>query len=128
VRVGAIVVFSLLLVLGSFVVGNFGLSEGTTGAAALIVSRVDVSLMAQVRDWFTSLGFSFHDYSYADGIIWLCVILALLDSLRDKRRLGVDTNIREHVPPRRFKRLKHPPVPQQPKRHHGYRLAMVSRN
>ena len=119
-KVIAIVTISLTLVVGSFVLGNFGLSEGA-GTAVLVEQRNDVGLTEQVQEWLEARGFTLsREYNFADGFIWLCVALALWDSLRDRKRLGIEAETKESLAPRTFKRLKHPPESTQPKRHHKY--------
>jgi hypothetical protein len=86
-RVGAVVLISLMLVVGSFAVGNFGLSEGVGNNAAILSQDVD-PFMSEVEWWLREhwgVRVS-NDYSFAGEFLWVCVAIALVDSFRRERQ------------------------------------------
>jgi hypothetical protein len=120
-----------MLVIGSFVVGNFGLSVGTirtpiVGDSSFIGHPPDYPDSFELGPTIIDLSVS-GDYGIANAIIWLgllIVLFCLWDTVRDGIRLGIEPEqerVEEVQERRRFTRLMNPPVPQQPKRHPSYR-------
>ena len=132
-RMVAIVLISLVLVLGSFVVGNFGLSEGMRRFPYYVEVTIygdfgPVHLPPYVSEASEGLIASV-DFTTADVIMLISVIIALFcmwDSLKDGVRMGIEEEgleVEKSVEPPVYRKLKYPPVPQQPKRHASYRHA-----
>jgi hypothetical protein len=120
-RVSAVVLISLMLVVGSFAVGNFGLSEGVGNNAPVLFEDAN-PLMDEVEWWLKEYwGFRVsNDYSFAGEFLWVCVAIALIDSFRRERkskRAKVE-GTRSSPTLMRRKKLASPP-PR--KRHTGYR-------
>jgi hypothetical protein len=123
---------TLALVIGSFVVGNFGLSVGMirtpiVGDNFFSGHPLDYSYNFEWNPASGDLSIS-GNYSIAHVVIWLSLLVVLYclwDTARDGIRLGIEPQqerVEEMPERRRFTRLKNPPVPQQPKRHPSYRL------
>jgi hypothetical protein len=118
-----------MLIVGSFAVGNFGLSECLTEFRGIEwgVDRDSNPLGLPPTVLKAAEGVSATvDYTAAHVIMWISVLIALLciwDSMKDGIRMGIETEAKEDIAPPTFKRLKHPPAPPQPKRHYKYRPA-----
>ena len=132
VRIAAVALISSMLIVGSFVVGNFGLSEGFTLVPSsesnvticFPMSEPDYTLTNWVvlerLPYYSEVSGLIRDYHA--GVLWLSLFIALflfwLNRANKKQQIQV-----ESFSPPVFNRLKHPPAPPQPKRHHKYRPA-----
>ena len=128
-RVAAITAISVMLVIGSFVVGNFGLSEGLSKFGFVWWPSGTIShpsLLDAPQSTNTPI-----NHSFADLVIWLGVAVALFclwDSLKEGIVAESELVIKPgHEQSRFFKKLKRPPASLQPKRHAKYRDAMAAR-
>jgi hypothetical protein len=143
VRIATVAFISVVLVVGSLVVGNFGISEGLrqfpNDDACYCHGTFEPLPFPPYLEQAPNLVSIIQDHNIGHIMIWVSILIVFLlyfiDSVKDRLRWGMEsaekkaTREEECVatsPP--LIRLKHPPVSQQPKRHHGYRLSMLSRN